>query len=429
MRLVEHEASAVLDHRLRRLFGSKTGLINDIRHIPPDRGHPDVVVATPTLASVGRLYGDGTDLDLGVAGKGRSVRSAYLRALGEGIERYCLCWPDREKIVRTTYAELADTDGVTVPEWRTLDVYGDRSGDGTLAPFDQASTVPWTRGTDLLSGEDVTLPAELVWLRTGVLSDEPVHFPGSSNGVATGQSTTTALVRALLELIERDAFMRVWCRQQSPPSVDIEQFPAVDTFVSEVFTDAGPDVEVLALETPLDIPVVATVATDFPDGSSFLVSASAALDPTDAMLDSLHEIGQGVGHLYELGLEYDAEDIDVSTVVDDLERNVAYYAAPANFDEVAFLLEGEKAVPDPFSDASTPESDRATLARLYEQFTAFDATPIAVDVTTPDIREVGLCVTRVVAPSLVPLSPPACLPWAHPAFDGERVTDKPHPFP
>lgn len=428
MRLVDSDGDAVLDQRLRRLFGSKTGLVNEIRHMPPDRGHPDVVVATPELASVGRLYGTDTELDLGVAGKGRSLRAAYLRALGEGIERYCLCWPDGDRMERSSHAELASSSGVTVPDFETLDVYGSREGD-TLAPFDRDTPLYWTRGTDLVSGDTVAVPSERVWLRTGALSGEPVRFPGSSNGAAAGQSYPAALSRAVFELIERDAFMRVWCRQTSPPAVDLDRFPRVADVLESSFGEAAPDVTVLALESPLDVPVVATVATDFPDGSAFLVSASAAFDPAEAMLDSLLEIGQGLGHLYELGLEYDAEDIDVSAVVDDLERNVAYYADPANFDEVAFLLEGPEATTDAFPDAPSPDGARETLEHLYRRFDAAGVRPVAVDVTTSDVREVGLCVARVVAPDLVPLSPPAGLPRTHPAFDGEEVTRKPHPFP
>jgi ribosomal protein S12 methylthiotransferase accessory factor YcaO len=81
-----------------------------------------------------------------------------------------------------------------------------------------------------------------------------------------------------------------------------------------------------------------------------------------------------------------------------------------------------------FPDREAWSTERS-LAHCLDALADAGCTPIAFDLTTRDVRDVGLAVTRVFVPELVPLTLPFALPSNHPAFDGQELTDQPHPFP
>jgi ribosomal protein S12 methylthiotransferase accessory factor len=56
---------------------------------------------------------------------------------------------------------------------------------------------------------------------------------------------------------------------------------------------------------------------------------------------------------------------------------------------------------------------------------------VLIDLTTPDIRDLGLRVLRVWSPDLLTLCLPSAPPLAHPRFGdyGGVGEEKPHPYP
>jgi thiazole/oxazole-forming peptide maturase SagD family component len=211
--------------------------------------------------------------------------------------------------------------------------------------------------------------------------------------------------------------------------VDPGAFPAVERFLADTVGPGPPELALLALDSPLDIPCVAAVGYDDSDAfPAFVVSAAADFDPGRAMRDAVVEVLQGWFFLWRLRLLRWEGSVDPDRVVVDFEDNALYYALPDGFEEASFLLDSPTEV-TAFPESPSPSNPRETLSAVLDRFEAAGVTPVGFDLTTPDVREVGLVVARVVAPELVDLSPPAALPAAHPAFEGESVTTKPHPFP
>jgi ribosomal protein S12 methylthiotransferase accessory factor len=95
----------------------------------------------------------------------------------------------------------------------------------------------------------------------------------------------------------------------------------------------------------------------------------------------------------------------------------------------------------PDQSTGRPLSDVARLVELLEEV-GLEA--LVVDITTPDVREVGLQVVRVLVPGLVPMhgnhnfpylgverlySVPEKLGWASNGWVDTGVNRDPHPFP
>lgn len=419
-----------------RAIGSRTGIVSEFYVSNPARSDPKTCLTIPDTADIAALVGLDGDLDLGLSGKGENLSDSLASALGETIERYCMCWPRESTLEYGSYEEIAATH--RVPEWEYLDVFTPDQRDRVLEPLTKGTTMPWTIGTDLRTGESVAVPAELVWMRVGPLESIPQRFPGSSSGCAAGTGTVDAIVRSLYEVIERDAFVRTWCLQRPPTRLDIDETHPAAAHIDRVRT-AAIEPHVFEHDSPIDIPTVgAALRNEREELPTFITGGAAALDRTRAIAGALDEVAQGWPYTTHLATTHDLDSVDATAATDNFDENVLYYGLPENFDEVSFLFEGPIEPIDtadvcehkPTGDAGEgSQSRKRELKQLLAALAEIDATPIAFDLTTVDAAQLGIAVTRVVVPELVPLTPPAILPRGHPAFDDRVITEKPHPYP
>lgn len=413
------ESDEPLPDRLQRLVGGRTGLVPELYVNRRSRGTPDVVLSQPSESSIEALVDADDDVDLQAAGKGRTRRESFASSVGEVVERYCLYWPD--DTTDATHRELR-SEGREVVPLDALGLYEDRLLEAMGAePVTADTELPWCRGTNLLTGDPVFVPAQLVYLG---LEDTTLALPATSNGAACGQSLEAALLGSLYEVVERDAFMRTWLRQETPDRVDLGDFPAVADEKREHFDTHHVSFELLELDGRVDLPTVGCAAVDGRDRApKFTVCASTALDPATALSDALVEGAQVRRYVKELAVRYRGRSLDPARL-DSFDDGLYHYSRVEQFDDVSFLLDG----PASSLDAPAAGADDE-LGAVLDALAAVDATPVAFDVTTRDVADAGLRVTKVVVPELVPLSLPVLPPTGHPAFDGETVSRKPHPFP
>jgi thioglycine synthase len=143
----------------------------------------------------------GTDDTIWVyGGKGPSNSHAKASALMESIERYCsLASTSSKNLIKGTYAQLSKQykkvlhpDEVVEPADPTFN--------------DKESIMDFVSGYDLLKGEEVLVPAELVFSRYTAKPPSVNGFLYShTNGLASGNVLEEAICHALCEVIERDA--------------------------------------------------------------------------------------------------------------------------------------------------------------------------------------------------------------------------------
>lgn len=180
----------------------RTGLVTEVAVFPP-------AGATAPLWTVACNI-DGTPPDddgyvaalVGACGFSRA--DTLVRAAGEAVERAAL---------RPGPGPPGDEDSAVVYVHPLS---------GQLATGERPAGHRWYLGTDLSTGEPVSLPAGLV--------DHPVVDGGgaddSPSGAAAGSSLDMAVRAALLEIIERDAAMVAWHRRLVLPTLDLDQLCA-----------------------------------------------------------------------------------------------------------------------------------------------------------------------------------------------------------
>src|SRR5262249_15435769 len=138
-------------------------------------------------------------------GKGTTAAAAVVGAIGEAIERYAGSMPDPSRIV---WSRPSDLPGAVLDP-RELALYDDDQMARAGFPFVKFAPEvahPWIAGEWAGTQDPVWVPAILAYISLDVRR-EHVFCQGSSNGMAAWSNRSEAALRAILELLERDALM------------------------------------------------------------------------------------------------------------------------------------------------------------------------------------------------------------------------------
>ncbi|MDQ7246847.1 YcaO-like family protein [Dongia sedimenti] len=191
-------------------------------------------------------------------GKGISDSLAYISAVMESIEMH--------------HAEHWDATG---PEVSLGEAFQDArfASPAALslrsdAKVTDATTVAWVEGRDLVSGEARYLPKELLDLDFRMKRGRAPIFLSSSNGLASGNTRTEAVVHGLCEVIERDQSC-LWQIEQSlagDPRARMVKLETIEDPICrqqiETCRRANLDVWVWYCTYDIDVPVFACTIAD-----------------------------------------------------------------------------------------------------------------------------------------------------------------------
>lgn len=428
-----------LPPRLRRAVSSYTGIVHAVDECLASSTEPRLYRATCEVRGGDALLGTPLRHCAGIGGAGVTRAEAATAAVGEAIERYSASFVPHERLVVTTARELGAA--AVAPERFAL--FSQRQYETPGFPFrtfEVDTQVAWVEGRSLPDGERAWLPAELVFLGDAGLVQKPIGY-ATSSGMACGETPADAVERGLCELLERDAFMIVWAARLSLPLLEWAGVPPFEELDRRFFAPTGLRYAAVDLSAFHRLPSVLGVVRA-PAGVPGALGVGAGTAPTleRAWLKALAEgfAARSAGAKLEL-LEPGAYGPTGEGV--------------ASFeDHIRFYADERRARPADFLDAChvhTPVTSVRSfggdvISGLCERVRAAGSSAYAVDVTAPDVAELGLVVAKVVAPEL------AALDVAHGArFLGGRrlyatgaerglrsgelaeadVNPYPHPFP
>lgn len=222
-----------------------------------------------------------------LAGASDSFDAAFAACLGEGIERVSQLEHDGD------IAERRSSGDVSSAEFNWL---------GSLAEkfeIDSSATLDWVAGNRLGANQPTLIPADWCLRRAWPGS---LKLPGTalSTGCAAGATVQAAAVRAILELIERDAAALWWRggRRARPLAAD---GPAMSSAVRLLSTLRQGErfriTWILDITSDVGIPVAAAVSVD-PRGFGLVCGLAARFTMQDAACAAVLELAQ-----IELGLQ------------------------------------------------------------------------------------------------------------------------------
>jgi ribosomal protein S12 methylthiotransferase accessory factor len=229
-------------------------------------------------------------MDLTWSGQADSFGLSRELAFLEGLERWS--GSSRRSGAPTAVVDSLANLGGAALDPRECGTYAPETyaNDPLLEPFSPDRAIPWIPGWSLRDHRTVLVPERLVFYGSGTGSDSFVFE--CSNGCAGGGSLEEAVLFALLELIERDAFLLGWYGGAHLTEIDLG--PGADPRSRTLIDRAGLqgyDVRVFDNRIDLAVPVATAVAVRRDGGPGTLAFASAAgLRPQSAVHGALSEI-------------------------------------------------------------------------------------------------------------------------------------------
>jgi bacteriocin biosynthesis cyclodehydratase domain-containing protein len=334
---------------------------------------------------------------LNSSGKGWSRREARDGAVAEAVEHYCgLMW--RPEVSRTARQAQVGDSALDPRHLLAEKVASDgRDGEDTV--------LEWTPTRSLLTGGEVWVPIQAVSLNYRSDGGRTCIWQATTNGLAAGAGIRDAVTRALLEVIERDAFFRCWMGHIPALRVvaaDVPD-PSVKNLVHE-YADSGVHLDVYLLPTDTAAHVAAAVARAESQLPARALGLGAAFNPVHAVRRAVAEAAQ-----VRLSLMIMLQDTKTlaraSWLAEDpsrvstMEEHGLLYAMPQSSAAFAFL---EDASYSAWNLGGPSDHRNDQLDTLINSVGSVASDLLYVDVTTPDIVDTEIAVARVMVPGFIP---------------------------
>ncbi len=218
-------------------------------------------------------------------GKGPSREQAMASAVMEAMERYSAEPRPEDVIVRATVEEMSARGLIVDPRELILPL--------RTHSYVMHQPVAWTKGFDLFRNEEAWVPANAVF--------HPYHGQGDlqlfryhTNGIASGNTMEEAILHAVLELIERDAWSICDHRRFVNADVVVDDRGSLCAELLERCEENGVRMHLKDLTSDIGVPTIGAAAEDLEteDPEMLVIGVGTHLDPETAALRAITEAAQ-----------------------------------------------------------------------------------------------------------------------------------------
>ncbi len=406
-----------------KLVDSRTGTIKALSCLMNGAHDPKVFITITEISRTSRI----SPFLGGISSTGVGLTAAESRgvALGEAIEDYCVSIVP-ENLVLSTW-EMLSKSGIQALHPKDYPLFSERQyaqKDFPFSPFTEQTPLRWVKSRSVLTNKEILVPAAFVYSSYKPCKKEQPICSTIYAGTGCGQTKEQALIAALSEIIERDAMMIWWLNQMPRKRCQ----PAPTSWFSQVLDkhlhSSKLKFELWDISTDINIPCFFGLLTD---SYNQIVSGGFAcrLNPQLTALKSLYEClqnrlgvlsmkqGSGVNEMNDrIGQNTlyhpDQKKYFASTgkanfgEMTQLNMNLQFYADPKNMHYLDTIRSCREKVLLPGSPADPRKDNSANILESYLQILKEKKQEIlCVDITLPDMRELGFIVLRVLAPGLV----------------------------
>jgi len=434
------QAQSVLELARSSLEGPG-GFIRKVQQLLLFPGDPRIFLASAVTASLENISEVVVPGHQGAAGF--SWEEAAAGAIGEAIERYCAACYEWNDLVYANQEKLGDQAvGMDRFSLYTSDIYDDARF--PLVRWRSDKKGYWVRGKSLMTGKPAYIPAAMVYIPYRIRNKAESDFwaVAVSSGQACHTNPNKALFSGLCEVIERDAFMITWMRRIPPIRIDYKSDPEVSDIFLTHFDGSNLDFHVFDISLDIRIPTMLCLAWGETHRGPFVaVGAATHTSERKAILKSIKEAAQGANWARQLVLTRSdwRPTVDFSNLII-FEDHVRLYCEPEMGAQLNFIMQTSRSRP-PAERFYAVETE-AELEICLSEIARNGLEAYVVDLTTPEMAELGFYVPKVFVPGLAHLTaihkmPALATPRYREVIEklalGDPVHQEfnpvPHPFP
>ncbi len=341
-------------------------------------------------------YGSGESFD---------KEQSRVSAVAEALEGYCSDNLTNSKEIVCSIAEL---------DCRFIDpvdagLYAEQQYEYLeFDKFDSNAPLGWILGQSVTQSDSVYVPALSVYLNYTPSDYEQVLFQPGSTGLATGSSLPQAILNGLYEVIERDAFLITWLNKLSGRALVTDQSSRISPYIERLKRDKF-TVKLFSLSTDSNCRVVICILIKEVGGKySTFVGLGADLDLYYACEKCIFEAMRAVvTHSEESSSpEIQKRIAQLNTgkfSVTEMEDHGWYYIKRDSVNEFDFLDQSSSEELLVKGPQNINFSHEQKMDQLVSGFRKGHSEVIYVDLTTTDLKEIGVYVVRVVLPGFQPM--------------------------
>jgi len=394
-----------------QVINYRTGIIKEMLDIPKKNIEPELfnTMTVPSQMFMTEIFGWDEEYR-GMGGSfDISLNNAHICSIGENIERYCSGFYDKTNFIKSSFDQI-NKDAITPNDFALIHL----NQRATLNHFTKDIIIDWTAAYSLKNRKIKYVPAAMVYVPYLYENANEMIFQPVSTGLSAHTNIFAASLKSINEVIERDAFTIFWYNEMSREEI---AFPTgigeIDDYVKKYFSDFFGSFKVLNITTDLGIPTFfAYVRGDYEKGEpEIAVGAASDIDPAKAYIKALTE----AFHTRSWGIEIIMNTPLINrkplaeekwNEITNFEQHVKLYCYPDYINRIDFFMNPDRIVSFKerfsldFYNKSIKDKFSKTVTLLIEN--GFD--PLIVDITTKEIRGLGLLVTRAIIPGLHPIN-------------------------
>ncbi|MBQ6548038.1 MAG: YcaO-like family protein, partial [Candidatus Methanomethylophilaceae archaeon] len=233
-------------------------------------------------------------------GKGATPEQAKASAVMEAMERYSAEQRESDEVAYGTLQQMRDSG---MPYVEPADLILPARVMGMV----ESAEIAWTECYDILRGEDVWVPACAVFYPYYPDGDLQL-FRFHTNGIASGNTIEEAILHAMFEVIERDAWSIAESFNRTNADIIVDDEDSVPGRLLKQFRDAGIEINVKDLTTDVGVTTVGASSDDVrtKDPEMLDIGVGTHLNPEIAAIRALTEVAQS-RTTHKHGLKVNAE--------------------------------------------------------------------------------------------------------------------------
>jgi len=376
-------------------------------------------------------------------GAGATYEQAAHSALGEFIERNASSayWWENPALYQKNFSQSSIQINPALFIKLSDKQYKDNS---SLESYSVDQQIYWAPAVELGAGKKVNIPASLVYMYfRHEHKGEPFFDEVSSNGAATYSGYKEACVRAILELVERDVFVRFWYHREVAREIKLETLTQIFPELQELLDALSVDETVAVYEIPnsFGIPTfIATLTNRDKSKTAFNITAASDLNSDQALHKVIREIIRFAEEQYPVrkGSPLIADFTsysDLNDFANSLSNRRRLWAHQEMLSHIEWLADSPEVTYENISKGVTEDFSAMQRYEWLRNYCSKHNVRIYLsDVTNSVAKYAGLYVVRAVSPDLLSIffkeeyQPLGSKRFTHDSND-QKVTLNPVPHP
>ena len=233
-------------------------------------------------------------------GKGATPEQAKASAVMEAMERYSAEQRESDEVAYGTLQQMRDSGMPYVEP-------GELILPARVMGMVESAEIAWTECYDILRGEDVWVPACAVFYPYYPDGDLQL-FRFHTNGIASGNTIEEAILHAIFEVIERDAWSIAESFNRTNADIVVDDPDSTPAKLLKNFRDAGIEIKLKDLTSDVGVTTIGASSDDVrtKDPEMLDIGVGTHLNPEIAAIRALTEVAQS-RTTHKHGLKVNAE--------------------------------------------------------------------------------------------------------------------------